>query len=70
MGGIVGNLIDRVWLGHVVDFLDFHVGRHHWPAFNVADAAICVGVALYMLDSWRAERETAETEKIKTPTRN
>jgi len=68
MGGIVGNLIDRVRLGHVVDFLDFHIGRHHWPAFNVADTAICVGVALYILDSWRAERETAGAEKIKTQT--
>ena len=71
VGGIVGNLIDRVRLGHVVDFLDFHAGRHHWPAFNVADAAICVGVALYILDSWRAEQETAEeTERIKAPTRD
>jgi signal peptidase II len=70
MGGIVGNLIDRVRLGHVVDFLDFYVGRHHWPAFNVADAAICVGVALYILDSWRAEQETAETERTETPTQD
>lgn len=70
-GGIVGNLIDRVRLGHVVDFLDFHVGRHHWPAFNVADAAICVGVALYILDSWRAEHETAgKTEQTETPTQD
>ena len=71
VGGIIGNLIDRVRLGHVVDFLDFHIGRHHWPAFNVADAAICVGVALYVLDSWRAEQETAEkTERIETPTQD
>jgi signal peptidase II len=70
VGGIVGNLIDRVRLGHVVDFLDFHVGRHHWPAFNVADAAICVGVALYILDSWRAEQEMTKTEQTGTPTQD
>ena len=54
-GGIVGNFIDRVRFGYVVDFLDFFVGRHHWPAFNVADSAICVGVALYVIFSWRNE---------------
>lgn len=43
IGGAVGNLIDRVRLGEVVDFLDFYVGPFHWPAFNVADAAITVG---------------------------
>jgi signal peptidase II len=48
IGGIVGNFIDRVRLNYVVDFLDFHWRSHHFPAFNVADAAICVGVALYM----------------------
>lgn len=45
-GGAVGNLIDRLRLGAVVDFLDFHIGPYHWPAFNVADSAISVGVAL------------------------
>jgi signal peptidase II len=54
-GGIIGNFIDRVRMGYVVDFLDFFVGRHHWPAFNVADSAICVGVALYVVFSWRNE---------------
>lgn len=49
MGGIAGNFIDRVRLNYVVDFLDFHWGLHHFPAFNVADAAICSGVGLYML---------------------
>jgi len=48
-GGIVGNLLDRVRLGYVVDFLDFHWRAHAFPAFNVADAAICTGVGLYML---------------------
>jgi signal peptidase II len=44
LGGAVGNIIDRVRLGMVVDFLDFYVGEYHWPAFNIADSAICVGV--------------------------
>jgi signal peptidase II len=55
-GGIVGNVIDRFWHGYVVDFLDFYVNSHHWPAFNVADSAICCGVALYILVSIWAER--------------
>jgi len=49
IGGIVGNLVDRTRLGYVVDFLDFYIGRHHFPAFNVADATICVGVGLYVV---------------------
>ena len=48
-GGAVGNLIDRLRFGAVVDFLDFHLGAHHWPAFNVADSAITVGVGLFIL---------------------
>ena len=54
-GGIVGNVLDRVFRGSVVDFFDFYVGVHHWPAFNVADSAICVGVVLYIIVSWRNE---------------
>ncbi|MGV1099424.1 signal peptidase II [Thiovibrio sp. JS02] len=50
-GGAVGNLIDRLRFGAVVDFLDFYVKHHHWPAFNVADSAITVGVALFILGS-------------------
>lgn len=53
-GGIVGNLIDRVRLQYVVDFLDFHVAAHHFPAFNVADAAICIGAGLYILSTFSA----------------
>ena len=49
IGGIVGNLLDRVRLQYVVDFLDFCWQSHHFPAFNVADSAICVGVGLYMV---------------------
>ena len=51
VAGIIGNVIDRVWLGYVVDFLDFYLGTSHFPAFNVADSCICVGVGLYMLAS-------------------
>ncbi len=46
--GAVGNLIDRVRLGEVVDFLDFHIGQFHWPAFNVADSLVCVGAGLLL----------------------
>jgi signal peptidase II len=58
-GGITGNVIDRLWHGHVVDFLDFYINGHHWPAFNIADSAICCGVALYILVSLWAERRAA-----------
>jgi signal peptidase II len=48
LGGAVGNVIDRFRFGAVVDFLDWYVGTAHWPAFNIADSAICVGVALLL----------------------
>ncbi len=51
VGGAVGNVVDRVRFGAVVDFLDLHWGDFHWPAFNVADSAIAVGVALLVLDA-------------------
>ncbi len=54
MGGALGNLIDRLWLGMVVDFIDLHVAGWHWPAFNVADSAVCVGAVLYVLCQGRA----------------
>lgn len=53
LGGALGNLWDRITLGHVVDFLDFHVSNYHWPAFNVADSAIFLGAMLLILDSFR-----------------
>ena len=53
LGGAVGNLYDRVTLGYVVDFLNLHYQQHMWPAFNVADSAICVGVGLLLLDSFK-----------------
>ena len=49
-GGAIGNLIDRIAFGRVTDFIVWHVGRHEWPAFNIADAALVVGVALMALD--------------------
>jgi len=54
--GAVGNLIDRVRLGEVIDFLDVYWKSYHWPAFNVADSLICVGVALVALDMLQEER--------------
>jgi signal peptidase II len=48
-GGAIGNLIDRVQLGEVVDFLDFYVAHYHWPTFNVADSAVTVGVAIFIV---------------------
>ena len=56
LGGAVGNLYDRITLGYVVDFLNFHLNNHYWPAFNVADSAICVGVGLLLLDSFKASK--------------
>jgi signal peptidase II len=56
MGGAIGNLYDRLTLGKVVDFLDFHALGWHWPAFNVADSAITVGAALLILDTLLAAR--------------
>lgn len=50
-GGAAGNLIDRIRHGAVVDFLDFYAGGYHWPAFNVADSAICVGAGVFILIS-------------------
>ena len=62
-GGIVGNLVDRIGRGHVVDFLSFHFGRFEWPAFNVADTAICIGVGLYILDSFLRKEPAAGPPK-------
>lgn len=60
LGGALGNLIDRVRYGYVVDFLDVFYKNWHWPAFNIADSAITVGVAMLILDSLR-NRETVES---------
>jgi len=63
IGGAVGNLIDRLRFGTVTDFLDFYIGTHHWPAFNVADSAVCTGVAILLVTtliaSWRDRSDAA-----------
>lgn len=56
LGGALGNLLDRIRIGHVVDFLDFHLATHHFPAFNLADSAITLGAALLILDNFRKGR--------------
>ena len=61
LGGAVGNLWDRVSLGHVVDFIQLHAAGYYWPAFNVADSAICVGVALLLWDGVRG-KDTKEAK--------
>ncbi|MBC7514343.1 MAG: lipoprotein signal peptidase [Herminiimonas sp.] len=53
LGGAIGNVIDRMLYGHVIDFLDFHTTGWHFPAFNVADSAICIGAALFIFDELR-----------------
>ncbi len=58
IGGAVGNVIDRVRLGYVVDFIDWHAGAHHWPAFNIADSAIVCGAVLLVLMGMRDARRT------------
>jgi signal peptidase II len=60
LGGAIGNLLDRFRFGYVVDFLDVYVRDKHWPAFNVADSAICIGIALLFLDM----RKKPESESI------
>ncbi|MDA2913455.1 signal peptidase II [Acidobacteriia bacterium AH_259_A11_L15] len=56
LGGALGNLFDRLQAGSVVDFLDFHVGGYHWPAFNLADSAIVVGAAALLAEVLRSRR--------------
>ena len=56
LGGALGNLIDRLRLGYVIDFIHVHWGDHYFPAFNVADSAITVGAALLLLDAWLEAR--------------
>ena len=57
MGGALGNLWDRVAAGRVIDFLDFYLGSHHWPAFNIADSAIVVGALLLLSEIFLAPQE-------------
>ena len=60
LGGAIGNVIDRIWLGYVVDFIEVYYQQWYWPAFNIADSAISIGVAMIIIDSvreYRAERK-------------
>lgn len=63
MGGALGNVIDRLRLGAVFDFLDFHIGESHWPAFNVADSFICIGAGLIVLSAIITKMEKEESAK-------
>jgi signal peptidase II len=58
IGGAIGNVIDRIYYGYVIDFLDIYIGSSHWPAFNVADSAICIGAVLLIIDSIKSEPES------------
>jgi signal peptidase II len=59
-GGAIGNLIDRVRLGFIVDFLDVYIGRYHWPVFNIADSAITIGVTLFIVKNVLFDRQQPE----------
>ncbi len=61
VGGAMGNVVDRVRVGAVMDFLDFHLGTWHWPAFNLADSAITLGVAFLVFDGLFRERRRSKT---------
>ena len=65
VGGALGNVIDRVHAPGVIDFLDVHVAGYHWPAFNVADAAITVGIGLILFDGLFLDREACKEDAIK-----
>ncbi|SEG18077.1 signal peptidase II [Nitrosomonas ureae] len=65
LGGALGNLYDRITLGHVVDFLDFYIGTYHWPAFNVADSAIFIGAVLMIYESFRKDKTESIQRKTK-----
>lgn len=62
LAGILGNVIDRVRLGFVVDFIDFQIGNWHYPTFNIADIAICTGAGLLILDMFLTRNDDKETE--------
>lgn len=57
LGGAIGNLIDRVWLGYVIDFLDVYYQTYHWPVFNIADSAITIGAILLIYDMFTNHHE-------------
>ena len=68
LGGAIGNLVDRLMLGHVRDFLDFHIGDSHWPAFNIADSALTVGLAIMLITTFMpSSKETSKPDSDAPP---
>ncbi len=65
MGGLVGNLVDRLLYGHVIDYLSFHIFKYSFPVFNIADIAIVVGVFLFFIDSIKDKSKTKKISKSK-----
>ena len=63
IGGIFGNSIDRIWRGAVVDFFDFQFGSYHYPVFNIADCAICIGIGIFLLSSFLRPEPEKKAEK-------
>lgn len=62
LSGAIGNLIDRIHTSYVVDFLDFYIGSYHWPAFNVADSCITIGIAILLIDSFIIRKSKKKKE--------
>lgn len=67
IGGIAGNLVDRIRFGWVTDFLDFEFGTYHYPSFNVADSAICIAVGVYIITNLYAQKVQADTKEEVEP---
>ena len=63
IGGAIGNVIDRIGRGAVFDFLDFHIGEHHWPAFNIADSFICIGAGIIIIHGLFFKEKKEEEKK-------
>ena len=65
-GGIAGNMVDRIFRAAVIDFLDFHIAGYHWPAFNIADSAICVSIALLLyIQLFPAKKPSTPVDVVK-----
>ena len=67
LSGAIGNLIDRLRYGEVVDFLDFHLSTYHWPAFNVSDSAICIGIGLMALQLFKGDHKKSTKSQAQNP---
>ena len=64
LSGALGNLIDRLMYGYVIDFLDFYYGSYHWPAFNIADSAIFVGAGLMIIDAFKSDKTQQDSANV------